>query len=293
MLAAAREGAAEGEVTNQNVYGAIRTLFEQGVSKKAISRQLGLHVQSVRKWLKRPWAPQKRRRVRHLDRFRVFLRTRAVEVGFNAVVLTRELGEMGYAGSYSAVVKYIAPWRAEHRPQEGPTVRFETGPGEQAQVDWGALRMWVGDTPVRVHLFTMVLGFSRRVFAKAYLNERLDSLLDGHACAFAHFGGRTETILYDNPRTIVTSKDEAVERDVQGPDGLLRGEGAAVPVLPGADEGEDRKRGEVRQAQRPGRKAVLEHRGAQRVPARLVRQRRRRARARNDAREAGGAVRES
>lgn len=209
MLAAARESAAEAEVTNQNVYGAIRTLFEQGVSKRAIARQLGLHVQSVRKWLKRPWVAQKRCRVRYLDRFREFLRARAVEVGFNAVVLTRELGALGYQGSYSAVVKYIAPWRPEYRPEEGPTVRFETGPGEQAQVDWGSLRLWVGEQPVRVHLFTMVLGFSRRVFAKAYLNERLDNLLDGHAGAFAHFGGRTETILYDNPRTIVTSKDEA------------------------------------------------------------------------------------
>jgi len=34
-------------------------------------------------------------------------------------------------------------------------------------------------------------------------------LLDGHACAFAHFGGSTEEILYDNPRTIVHAKDEA------------------------------------------------------------------------------------
>ena len=33
-------------------------------------------------------------------------------------------------------------------------------------------------------------------------------MLDGHEQAFAHFGGRTETILYDNPRTIVMSKDE-------------------------------------------------------------------------------------
>jgi transposase len=78
------------------------------------------------------------------------------------------------------VVKYIAPWRQEHRPEEGPTVRFETGPGEQAQVDWGSLRLWVGEQSVRVHLFTMVLGFSRRAVAKAYRNERLDSLLDGH-----------------------------------------------------------------------------------------------------------------
>jgi transposase len=166
-------------------------------------------VQSVRKWLKQTWAPQKRRRKRDLDRFREFLRARCVEVGFNAVVLTRELGSLGYRGSYSAVVKYIGPWRKQYRPEEGPTVRFETGPGEQSQVDWGTLRLWLGEDRARVHLFTMVLGFSRRIFAKAYLSERLDNLLDGHSCAFAHFGGRTESILYDNPRTIVTSKDEA------------------------------------------------------------------------------------
>jgi transposase len=55
----------------------------------------------------------------------------------------------------------------------------------------------------------MVLAFSRRIFVKGYLNEGMNALLDGHASAFTHFGGRTETILYDNPRTIVQSKDES------------------------------------------------------------------------------------
>jgi len=209
MLAAAPEGAVEAEVTNQNVYGAIRTLYEQGVSKKAIARQLGLHVQSVRKWVKQTWAPQTRVRARQLDRFREFLRARALEVGFNAVVLTRELKGLGYEGTYAAVVKYIAPWRQEYRPDNGPTVRFETGPGEQSQVDWGQTWLWIGDERMKVHLFTMVLGYSRRIFARAYKSEGLTALLDAHERAFAHFGGRTESILYDNPRTIVTHKDES------------------------------------------------------------------------------------
>jgi hypothetical protein len=55
----------------------------------------------------------------------------------------------------------------------------------------------------------MVLGYSRRIFAWGYRDEGLTALLDGHARAFAHFGGRTATILYDNPRTIVQEKDEA------------------------------------------------------------------------------------
>lgn len=210
ILVAAPGGAAEGEVITQNVYGAVRALAEQGRSKRSIARELDLDVKTVRKWLRRSWAPGKRRPRGHLlDEWREFLQARAPEVGFNAVVLTRELGEKGYGGSYAAVLKYVAPWRKSWRGEDLPTVRFETGPGEQAQVDWGSTSLYLGEQRVRIHLFTMVLGYSRRVFAKAYTSEGLDALLDGHASAFAHFGGRTETILYDNPRTIVTSKDEA------------------------------------------------------------------------------------
>jgi transposase len=210
ILDAVPTGAAEGELITQNRYGAVRTLAEQGVSKKAIARQLDLDIKTVRKWLRRSWAPGKRRsRGRLLDEWREFLQLRAPEVGFNAVVLMRELGPKGYDGSYSAILKYVAPWRSAWRGDDLATVRFETGPGEQAQVDWGSTAIYLGDVRVRIHLFTMVLGFSRRIFAKAYLSEGLDPLLDGHASAFAHFGGRTESMLYDNPRTIVTSKDEA------------------------------------------------------------------------------------
>lgn len=209
-LTTAPEGAVEGEVINQNVYGAVRALAEQGVSKKGIARQLGLDVKTVRTWLRKPWRAQTRRaRGRQLDAWREFLQARALEVGFNAVVLTRELAGRGYSGGYSSLVKYIAAWRKVWRGDNLPTVRFETGPSEQAQVDWGSTALFLGEQRVRVHLFTMVLGFSRRIFAKAYLSEGLDPLLDGHAAAFTHFGGRTQGILYDNPRTIVTNKDEA------------------------------------------------------------------------------------
>jgi hypothetical protein len=98
--------------------------------------------------------------------------------------------------------------REAARP-ELATVRFETGPGEQAQVDWGMIGVWIGEQRIKVHLFVMVLGFSRRIFVRAYEHERLVNLLDGHEAAFSHFGGRTAMLLYDNPRTIVLSKDEA------------------------------------------------------------------------------------
>src|SRR5437867_1767969 len=118
-LAAAPEGAVEGEVINQNVYGAIRALAEQGESKKGIARQLGLDVKTVRTWLKRPWRVQTRRaRGRQLDAWREFLRARAPEVGFNAVVLTREGLSWRVLGP-GQVHRGMAQGLARRRPADG------------------------------------------------------------------------------------------------------------------------------------------------------------------------------
>ena len=211
-------GTLEESVIDESQWGAIRALRQQGTSKKAIARQLDLDIKTVRKWLGQRWEPQRRRRrKRKLERYAEFLRGRSPEVGFNAEVLFRELRKMGFEGSYPTVVRYIRPWRQAWREASSATVRFETDPGEQSQVDWGSTRVWLGDEAVRIHLFAMVLGYSRRLFAKAYGNERLDALLNGHESAFAHFGGATRTILYDNPRTIVKDKDEASGHVVWNP----------------------------------------------------------------------------
>jgi transposase len=210
MLPVAPGGATGEEVISEKLGAAIEALRERGMGKKAMARELGLDVKTVRKWCRQAWRPQVRLpRGRRLARWEPFLRGRAPEVGFNAAVLQRELVERGATCSYRAVAHYIAPWRAEWHGADLPTVRFETGPGEQAQVDWGTTWAYLGEERTQLHVFSMVLGYSRRLFARAYRSEGLGPLLDAHAAAFAHFGGRTETILYDNPRTIVLSKDEA------------------------------------------------------------------------------------
>lgn len=201
-------GIEEEKVVNQNLWCRIRTLSEQGLNKTGIARELGIDLKTVRKWLRQNWEPQKRDCKSALDAHAPFLRARAPEVGYNAAVLFRELESHGYQGSYPALVKYIRPWRHDAQQFNTATPRFETEPGRQAQVDWGSTKVWFENSRLTVHLFVMVLGYSRRIFVKGYLNERMSSLLDGHAAAFSHFGGRTETILYDNPRTIVENKDE-------------------------------------------------------------------------------------
>lgn len=194
-------------------WGAVRSLAGRGMKTKAIARQLGLDPKTVRKYLRRGGREPYRRRCpaqEALEREHgTYLEDRVAAVNWCAQVLLQELQARGYTGSYDAIKRWVAPRREAQRCLEEATVRFETGPGRQAQVDWGSTAVELGGAPVRVHLFVMTLGFSRRLFVRAYDNERLAALVDGHERAFAHFGGRTEEILYDNPRTIVERRDRA------------------------------------------------------------------------------------
>jgi hypothetical protein len=65
---------------------------------------------------------------------------------------------------------------------------------------------------VKVHIFVMTLGYSRRAWAEGYEHERTESLLAAHEHAFEHFGGVTREILYDRMRTVMLGEREGQKR---------------------------------------------------------------------------------
>jgi hypothetical protein len=85
----------------------------------------------------------------------------------------------------------------------------ETAPGDQLQIDFGQKRLCIAGASVRVFLLVAVLSYSRRLFVKAFLNERGDDWREGIAGAFAHFGGVSRTLLGDNARALVLGRDRA------------------------------------------------------------------------------------
>jgi transposase len=94
----------------------------------------------------------------------------------NAEVIRQELaGEQGVAVSLRTVERAVEPWRRELLAEARATVRFETAPGEQLQIDFGEHRAWIAQEQVRVHLFVATLGYSRRNFAMAFDNQRQGS----------------------------------------------------------------------------------------------------------------------
>src|SRR5690348_14766173 len=116
----------------------VKALVAQGASVSAVARELGMDRKTVRKLATATAAPVRRpgpRRPSKLDPFEDYLRERLAAGVGNSAVLFAEIAARGYAGK-SAILR---AWLTRHRPPRRgrePVVRFETPPGEQAQVDW-------------------------------------------------------------------------------------------------------------------------------------------------------------
>ena len=198
-------------VIEKSLHERIVEMFKAGKKKKVIARLLGFGIKTVRKILGgQEWVPYRRTSVKEplLGSFQEWIGHRAPEVEYNGRALFRELKEKGYQGKYDTVRKYLAPLRPATGNRQ-MTVRFETLPGQQAQVDWGSSQVWFGEERVRIRFFVMTLGYSSRMFVRAFPNERLGALIEAHEEAFHFFGGVTEEVLYDNPKTMVIKREGA------------------------------------------------------------------------------------
>ena len=192
----------------------IHQLREQGESIAQIARRTGLDRKTVRKYLQRglerptygPRAP--RRRV--IDPYREYLRERLERYPkLSAMRVLREIRELGYRGGRTAVTDYVATIRPHEA--SGFEHRFETPAGHQAQVDFAQFKVVFAGGPDRVQvvwLFSMVLGYSRYVFARFVRRQDLAGVVRCHLEAFAELRGVPREVLYDRMKTAVLGEDD-------------------------------------------------------------------------------------
>jgi hypothetical protein len=111
MLDAVPGGTVEEELIGQGTAAAIREMRLRGRSKKAIARELDLDIKTVRKWSREEWSPQRRQpRGVALMLYEDVIAKRFAEVGYNAMVLYRELQDAGYEGSPRSVRRCVGSW---------------------------------------------------------------------------------------------------------------------------------------------------------------------------------------
>jgi transposase len=188
---------------------------QQGVSQRAIARQLGISRGTVIRVLARLQAqrdgldsssPRPRRRGL-LDEYEPILKELLAR--YPNLTVERALEELqarGFRGQYTIVRQRLKQLRPSAPPV--PVPRFETQPGQQAQMDHGVYDLdFTREGRRRVYLFSYLLGYSRRQYLRFVESMDLTTTLREHVRAFHHLGGCARICLYDNFKAVVLRHD--------------------------------------------------------------------------------------
>jgi transposase len=190
----------------------IHMLRKQGHSIRKIARLTGNSRNTIRRILreKAPAGYDVSGRISLLDPFKEYAKKRYEECALSAVRILEDIKPMGYKGSIYPLRRYLQTLTQPAKALSKMTVRFETAPGEQGQVDWA----YCGRFPnpegklISIYCFVMVLCFSRMMFIKFTTSMRLPVLLACHLEAFHFFNGWPTCLLYDNMKQVRISAQQ-------------------------------------------------------------------------------------
>ena len=185
----------------------ILTLYSLGWGAKKIAKELGISRRTAKKYIKSGnWKPFHGKGKSRLEGLELWLKERFERHRGNADVVRQELREeKGICVSLRTVQRAVQAWRREAEAAVRATVRFETDPGKQLQIDFGSTKVSIGGESIRVYLFVATLGYSRRIYVAPSLHDKQTVWFRGLEGAFHHFGGTTQEVLLDNAKSLVDS----------------------------------------------------------------------------------------
>ena len=181
----------------------IESLWKLGHNKTEISRITKHDWKTVDKVIKSIEAgtyPIKKEHPKILDEYKPQI-IEFIEQNLTGLRIFEELKLLGVNVSYSSVKKYIATIRK----RENVCIRFHTGPGEEAQVDFG----YVGLTPDacgkrrKTWVFNMRLSYSRLDYYECVFDQKVETFIQCHINAFKFFNGLPRRIKIDNLKAAI------------------------------------------------------------------------------------------
>lgn len=193
-----------------NLWMEIRNERKKGLSYTEIARKHHIDPRTAKKYAEsdvRPVYTLTAPKPSKLDPYKHLIDMWLEEAPYSAVRIHEKLMEQGCDCKYTIVRQYVATRKAALN--EKATVRFETMPGLQGQVDWGFFenyKVLKNGEYKKLYCFLMVLGYSGMRYIEFVTDMSTTTLIKCHINAFRYFDGYPEEILYDNMKQVVVKR---------------------------------------------------------------------------------------
>ena len=188
------------------MYTTILTLFKQGCGKRKISRDTGVHRDTVSKIIskykeKGIEEPAKYERESKVSKWHEDI-VKMLSEQLSLIRIHEELVKEGFECSYNALSHYV---RSQNIKKKS-CIRFETLPGEEAQVDFGYVgrRVDKEGRKRKAYVFNMRLSYSRYDYYEVVFDQKIETWVRCHINAFNYFGRVPKVIKLDNLKAGVT-----------------------------------------------------------------------------------------
>lgn len=181
-----------------------RHLAKLGKSQRDIAETLGISRDAVARAIKQEeYSPYHREPTaqKELGTFQSEVE-QGLRRGLNGKRLLGCVRKSGYQGSAATFYRWLARVQKDCASVQTSS-RFETGPAEQAQFDWSPYTLQIRGEARRIIVYSLALGYSRRIHFYPSLSERQDSVIEGLEVGLRHFGGSCRFVVVDNAKAMV------------------------------------------------------------------------------------------
>lgn len=190
----------------KDIYERMQTLYKEGVKPNyaEVARRYNCDYRTVKRYYEgadvdistKPIKPSK------LDEFKEIIKEK-LEIPCSFTAIYEFVKKKGYKGKYTILRDYCSQYKTDQIYKA--TIRFETTPGLQAQVDWKeSFRITSRNGELfDINIFLMVLGYSRLKYIGLTLDRNQDTLKQELISALKSFGGVPKEILFDNMKSVI------------------------------------------------------------------------------------------
>jgi transposase len=194
----------------------------QGVSRRAIAKELGVSRNTVRRYLagasagerkpvERPRPVSERCKTRLEELLETAPRWTQGKQRLTATQLHRMLRAEGLSVGVTLVKEYVHEWKRRRAEVFVPLIYR---PGDLGEVDFFQVFVDVAGKRIKAWMFLLRLMASGRDFAWLYPQQDQTCFLDGHVRAFTHLGGVPHRLAYDNLKPAVARVLAGSEREL-------------------------------------------------------------------------------